>query len=128
MALNPKLYQHILFHLYKQRAPKRDGHGSGVGPGPTTVLSDVHHGAFAQEGHVGGQAAHRGGAADSGEGDAHPVTVDHQPQLGLNAGGLSGEEELVDSFDRSPEQPGFAVEGSAHVHQNLSVLDSVDFS
>lgn len=114
--------------MYKQRAPKRDGRGSGVGPGPTTVLSNVDHGAPAQEGHVGGQAAHGGGAAHVSVGDRHPVSVDHQPQLRLNTGGLSGEEELVDSFDRSPEQPGFCVEGSAHVHQNLSVLDSVHFS
>lgn len=114
--------------MYEQRAPKRDGHGSGVGPGPTTVLSDVHHGAPAQEGHVGGQAAHGGGAAHAGVGDGHPVIVDRQPQLGLNTGGLSGEEELVDSFDRSPEQPGSSVESSAHVHQNLSVLDSVHLS
>lgn len=128
MAINPKPYQHILSHLYKQGAPKRNGGGSGVGPGPTTVLSDVHHGAPAQEGHVGGQVAHGGGAVDAGEGHGHPVTVDHQPQLGLHAGGLSGEEELVDSFDRSPEQPGFPVEGSAHVHQNLSVRDPVHFS
>lgn len=128
MALKPKLYRHILSHLYEQRAPKRDGGGRGVGPGATTVLSDVHRGALAQEGHVGGQAAHGGGAAGAREGHAHPVIVDHQPQLGLRPGALGGEEELVDPFDRSPEQPGSSDEASAHVDQNLSVLDSVDFS
>lgn len=111
--------------MYQQGAPKRDGGGRGVGPGPTAVLGDVHHRAPAQEGHVGGQTPHGGGTAHAGVGDAHPVTVDHQPQLGLHTGGLGGEEELVHPFDRSPEHPGSSVEASAHVHQNLTVLDSV---
>lgn len=59
--------------------------------------------------------------------DRHPVIVDHQPQIGLlaSSGGLGGEEELVDPFGRSPEHSGASAEGSAHVHQNPAVLDSV---
>lgn len=113
--------------MYKQGASKSDGGGSGVGPGATAVLGDVHHRPLAQEGHVGGQTAHGGGTANAGVGHAHPVIVDHQPQIGLHASGLSGEEELVDSFDWSPEHPVFLVEGSAHIHQNLRVLDPVHF-
>lgn len=57
----------------------------------------------------------------------HPVVVDHQPQVCLLAipSRLSGEEKLVEAFDWSLEHSGSPVEGPAHVHQNLAVLDPV---
>lgn len=57
----------------------------------------------------------------------HPVVVDHQPQVRLLApqSTQSGEEKLVDAFDRSPEHSGFPVEGPAHIDQDLAVLDPV---
>lgn len=123
------MLSNALLHLYEQRATERDGRGRSVGPGPATVLGDEHYGPPAEEGHVRGQAADGGGTGDVCVRDCHPVIVDHQPQIRLQAssGRLSGEEELVDSFDRRSERAGSSVEGSAHVHQNLAVLDSVHF-
>ena len=113
--------------MYKQRASERDGGCGGAGPGPATVVGDVHFSPSAEERHVRRQAAGGGAAGDVCVGDGDPVVVDHQPQISLQArvGRLSGEEELVDSFNRSFEHSGPPVEGSAHVHQNLTVLDPV---
>lgn len=62
--------------------------------------------------------------------NGHPVIIYYQPQIGFKAlnGCLSGEEELVDSFDGSPEHTSPPVEGSAHIHQHLAVLDPVQFA
>lgn len=119
-----------LFHLYEQRAPKGDGRGSGVGPRPTAVLGDIHDSASAEEGHVRGQTTNSGGTGHVSVRDSYPVTVDHEPQIRLltSSARLGGEEELVDSFDRSSEHSGSSVEGPAYVHQHLAVLDSVHFS
>lgn len=113
--------------MYKQWASKCDGGWGGAGPGPATVVGDVHFSPSAEERHVRRQAAGAGAAGDVRVGDGDPVTVDHQPQVGLQArvGRLGGEEELVDSFNGSLEHSGPPVEASAHVHQNLTVLDPV---
>lgn len=90
-------------------------------------MGHIHDGPPAEEGHVRGQATDGGGTGDVCARDSHPVTVDHQPQISLetSVGSLSGEEELVDSFDRSPEHSGSSAEASAYIHQQLAVLDSV---
>lgn len=121
------MFCNILSHLYKQWTTKCDGGGGGVGPWRTTVLGDVDDSAPAKEGHVGRQTAHGRRTGDVSVRHGHPVVVDHQPQVGLLAppSTLSGEEELVDAFDRSLEHSGSPVEGPAHINQNLAVLDPV---
>lgn len=93
-------------------------------------MCDVDHGPPAEEGHVRGQTAHTGGTGHVCVRHSHPVTVDNQPQVSLltRVGCLSGEEELVDPFNRSPERSGSPAEGSAHIHQNLTVPDPVHFT
>lgn len=93
-------------------------------------MGDIHYRPFAKEGHVCRQAANSGGTGDVCVRDSDPVAVDHEPQISLKAGicCLSGEEELVDSIDWSCEHAGSTVEGPAHVHQHLAVLDSVHFA
>lgn len=93
-------------------------------------MGDVHDSASAEEGHVHRQTTNGGGTGHVTVRDSYPVTVDHQPQIRLltSSACLGGEEELVDSFDRSSEHSGSSVEGSAYIHQHLAVLDPVHFS
>lgn len=124
----PKLLH--LSHLCKQGAPKSNGHRSSIGPGPTTVVSDIHHRTLAQEGHIRRHASNRWARGDTCARDSYPITIDHKPQLRLKAGiwRLCGEEELVDSIDGGFERAGSPVKASAHVHQHLAVFDPVHFA
>jgi len=93
-------------------------------------VGDIDYGPPAEERHVSRQTSNGGGTGDMCVRDSYPVIVDHQPQISLNAiiGCLSGEKELIDSFDRSPEDAGSPAESLTHIHQHLAVLDSVQFS
>lgn len=61
---------------------------------------------------------------------SNPIAIHNKPQVSLLPAppNLSGEEELIDALDRSCEHPCAPVEGPAHIHQHLLVLDSVHFA
>lgn len=116
--------------LDKQRAPKCDGGGDGIGPGLSTVLGHIDQCPPPQERHVILQTPYGRPASDAGARDRHKVTIDHEPHVGSEAGAedLGGEEELVDPFHRGFEHPRPPVEAPTHVHVDFVVLYAVHFA
>lgn len=61
---------------------------------------------------------------------SNPIAIHDKPQVSLKPTPpcLSGEEELIDACDWSRKHPRASVEGPAHIHIHLPVLDSVHFA
>lgn len=61
---------------------------------------------------------------------SNPVAINYEPQVSFStlSPTLSGEEELIDTHDRSSEHACAAVEGPSYVDEHLPVLDPVHFA
>ncbi len=117
------------FSHHKQWTPKNYGVGCIIGPRAATVMGHINRSTLAQSRHVCRQISNRAGALNIAMGHSHPVFIYNQPQISCpTTPSLCGEEELIDTRNRSSEYPGASAESPSLIHIHFPEHNPVHFS